>query len=148
MDGTLADVNHRLHYIQGPEKKNWKRFFEGQVSDTPVDSIRERILQLAADHEIVIVTGRPELYRPGTEAWLHKYHIPYSRVFMRPHGDHRPDYVVKKEILDHIGADRVVMAFDDREPVCDMYRDAGIDVTQVTSDQANQRINEQYRREA
>jgi beta-phosphoglucomutase-like phosphatase (HAD superfamily) len=148
MDGTLADVRHRLHYINGPEKKNWKRFFEGQVNDKPFAAIAQRVRALAADHEIVIVTGRPEEYRSGTEAWLHKFRIPFSRIYMRRAGDHRPDYIVKAELLDQIGPERVVLAFEDRPPVCEAYRQAGVRVVAVNHGEENREVNEAYRRMA
>jgi uncharacterized HAD superfamily protein len=148
MDGTLADVRHRLHYIKGPGKKNWKRFFEGQVHDRPVPQIAQQVRGLAKDHEIVIVTGRPENYRSGTEVWLRKYEIPFSRMYMRRKGDHRPDYVVKSEILRNIGPEHVVTAFEDRQPVGDMYRRQGIKVIEVNTGEENRQINEVYRKTA
>jgi beta-phosphoglucomutase-like phosphatase (HAD superfamily) len=146
MDGTLADVRHRLHYINGPGKKDWKRFFEGQVKDKPFAAIAERVRALAADHEIVIVTGRPDKYRGGTEAWLRKFRIPFSRIYMRPVGDHRPDYIVKAEILDQIGPDRIALAFEDRPPVCEAYRQAGVRVVAVNHGEENRDVNEAYQR--
>jgi uncharacterized HAD superfamily protein len=145
MDGTLADVRHRLHHIQGPGKKNWKRFFEAQVHDKPFAAIAQRVRDLARDNEIVIVTGRPEEYRSGTEAWLHKFRIPFSRIYMRPAGDHRPDYIVKGEILEKIGPQRVVLAFEDRQPVWEAYRRAGIQVVAVNHGEENREVNELYR---
>jgi hypothetical protein len=39
IDGTVADVHHRLHHIQGRGRKNWKRFFESMDYDTPIASV-------------------------------------------------------------------------------------------------------------
>ena len=146
MDGTLADVRHRLHHINGPGKKNWKRFFEAQVHDKPFAAIAQRVRDLARNHEIVIVTGRPEEYRSGTEAWLHKFRIPFSRIYMRRAGDHRPDYIVKGEILENIGPQRVVLAFEDRQPVWEAYRRAGVRVIAVNHGEENRDVNEVYQR--
>ncbi len=146
IDGTLADVRHRLHYIKGPGKKNWKLFFQNQIHDKPYGDIAQQVRTLAPNHEIVIVTGRPEEYRVGTEEWLRKYRIPFSRIYMRPAGDHRPDYVVKADILQEIGPERVLKAFEDQEPVCELYRDAGIDVVQVSNGEENRQVNELYRK--
>lgn len=144
MDGTLADVRHRLHFIKEPGKKDWKRFFEGQVDDKPFPAIVQRVRALARDHEIVIVTGRPEQYRGGTETWLKKFNIPVSRIYMRPPGDHRPDYIVKGEILRKLGPERVSIAFEDRRPVCEVYRRAGVRVIAVNHGEQNREINEEY----
>lgn len=131
MDGTLADVSHRLHFLNGP-KKNWKEFFAGMDDDPPSSVIVDWVKKLSPDYEVVIVTGRPEKYRPNTESWLRKYHVPFSRIVMRRHGDHRPDYVVKKDLLDQIGTDRVAFVIDDRPSVCDMWRSCGLRVFPIT----------------
>jgi hypothetical protein len=34
-DGTLADITHRLHFIQG-EHKDWPAFYRACVDDTPI----------------------------------------------------------------------------------------------------------------
>ncbi len=144
LDGTIADIRHRLHFVQGPGKKRWKRFFQAQESDLPVVSVLAKVRELSREHEIVIVTARPDLCRDGTERWLEKHKVPYSRMFMRPAEDRRPDYVVKAEILRKIGKERVVLVFDDRPLVCRMYREAGLKVVEIESDQANQAANELY----
>jgi uncharacterized HAD superfamily protein len=133
MDGTLADVGHRLHHIKGPGRKDWHRFFEGMDDDAPNAEIVNMVRSYAKDHEIVIVTGRPDAYRKRTVAWLNRYEVPFSRLFMRRERDHRPDYVVKKEILESLGAEkeRVTLVIDDRPSVCDMWRDCGLKVHQV-----------------
>jgi uncharacterized HAD superfamily protein len=146
MDGTLADVGHRLHYIRGKGKPNWKKFFSEQRHDLPIKAILKQVCELAGDHEIVIVTGRPKQYFHETQQWLRKYKVPYSRLYMRPKGDHRPDFLVKKDILKKdIGAQRVVMVLEDRPRVCEMYRQAGLKVIEVPSDQWSQEVNEVYR---
>ena len=96
MDGTLADVGHRLHYIRGKGKQDWKKFFSEQRHDLPIKPILKQVCELASNHEIVIVTGRPEQYFHETQQWLRKYKVPYSRLYMRPAGDHRPDFLVKR----------------------------------------------------
>src|SRR2546423_3037234 len=149
MDGTLADVGHRLHYIRGKGKPDWKKFFSEQRHDLPIKAILKQVCELAANHEIVIVTGRPEQYFHETQQCLRKYKVPYSRLFMRPAGDHRPDFLVKKDILKKkIGAQRVVMVLEDRPRVCEMYRQAGLKVIEVPSDQWSQEVNEVYRERA
>jgi len=144
IDGTIADVNHRLHYIRGNGRKEWKRFFAAMEQDPPVLSILQKIKKIAESYEIVIITGRPDEYRRQTESWLRKYNVPFTRLLMRASGDHRPDYVIKREMLDEAGRDRVALVIDDRPLVCQMFRDAGIRVFQVTSDEGNQQVNEIY----
>jgi phosphoglycolate phosphatase-like HAD superfamily hydrolase len=145
IDGTIADVRHRLHHIKGPGKKNWKAFFEAMDHDSPIEAMIRHVHELEKDHDIIIVTGRPEHYRARTEKWLKDNGVRYSRLFMRPDGDHRPDYAVKVEVLREYPKGQIVLAIDDRGPVCDMYEKNGVRCLRVESDEENQQVNELYR---
>lgn len=146
IDGTLADVRHRLHHVEGPGKKDWKAFFEKMDRDKPVREILEQVRGLSSRHGVIVVTGRPEQYRERTEAWLRKHRVPYERLFMRRKGDHRPDYEAKRVVFKDIDPKQVVLAIDDRPPVCEMYERHGIKCQLVVSDEKNQRVNEIYRK--
>ena len=148
IDGTIADVRHRLHHIKSGGKKNWKAFFEAMDHDTPIDSVIRQVHELERDHDIIVVTGRPEHYRQRTEKWLNDNGIRYSRLFMRPDGNHRPDYTVKAEVLREFPKGRIVLAIDDRGPVCDMWEKNGIRCVRIASDEANQQVNELYRKKS
>lgn len=146
LDGTIADVRHRLHHIQGGGRKNWKRFFEAMHLDRPIDGVIARVRELAQANDIVILTGRPETYEKITVAWLRQNDVPFSRLLMRRAGDHRQDYVAKEDLLHELPVERVRLAIDDRAPVCQMYRRHGIEVLEVESDADNQDVNEEYRK--
>lgn len=145
IDGTLADVRHRLHHIKNARRKNWKAFFEGMDRDTPIASTVAWVRSLAGHHDIIIITGRPEEYRARTEAWLKKNAIPFTEIFMRRNGDHRPDYEMKKEALKRWPKERIKLVIEDRPPVCDMWLKEGIRCVLLESDEANQMVNEIYR---
>ena len=148
IDGTIADVRHRLYHIHGQKKKNWPAFFAGVDRDSPISNIIEYVRKLAADHRILIVTGRPEPYRGRTEKWLAAQAVPYHKLFMRRKGDHRPDYDSKSEVLKNIPASQIVLAIDDRPPVCDMWERNGIRCMRIQSDVDNQQVNEVYRQKS
>ena len=133
IDGTLADVQHRLHFIKGPGKKDWKQFFRSAPKDAPIEIVVRWVNNLSPEYEAILITGRPGDYRSDTEAWLRQHGIRYSKLYMRRAGDHRPDTVVKQELLDEVGRERVAFVIDDRPPVCDMYRECGMRVFQVSS---------------
>jgi uncharacterized HAD superfamily protein len=145
IDGTLADVRHRLHHIRGGGRKNWKAFFEGMDRDTPIASIIAWVQSLVPQHEIVILTGRPEQYRARTIAWLNKQQVPFDVLVMRGNGDHRPDYEMKRDVLDRVPKHRIKLVIEDRPPVCDMWLKQGVRCVLVNSDEANQMVNEIYR---
>ena len=131
MDGTLADVTHRLHWIRGSKKKNWKRFFQEMSKDPPNPVVLEWVKNLVPEYEIFIVSGRPAEYRQATTDWLRRYQVPFSELHMRRSGDRRPDHIVKGELLDEIGDDRVAFVIDDRNSVCDMWRSNRLTCYQV-----------------
>lgn len=136
MDGTLADIRHRLHHVSGSGKKNWKRFFREMDRDLPNEEIVTMVRELQPGHEIVVVSGRPDDYRTMTEEWLRRHDVHWDEMHMRRSGDHRPDHIVKREILDRLLASgkRITLVIDDRPSVCEMWRAAGLNVHQVKSD--------------
>lgn len=46
IDGTVADLRHRLHFIQG-EKKDWDAFYSHAGEDSPIESVINVINSLA-----------------------------------------------------------------------------------------------------
>ncbi len=135
IDGTLADILHRLHFIQ-EKPANWPAFFAASADDKPIWEVIAIARALAkAGNTLVMSTGRSADIRKITEDWLRKYRIPFHDVYMRNVGDHREDNIVKSElydqILDHYNISKVDGVFEDRQQVVDMYRERGVRVFQV-----------------
>ncbi len=138
IDGTLADLSHRLHHIKPApgQRKNWAAFFDSVFGDAVHTDMRIILDRLYGngDHEVVYVSGRMERCRWATERWLILNCFPPGRVFMRKDGDYRPDYTVKEEILDRqlkLTPADVLCVLDDRDQVVDMWRTRGFRVLQV-----------------
>jgi uncharacterized HAD superfamily protein len=132
IDGTIANDDHRLHYIkQNP--KDWTAYFATCGGDAPI----AHIVELAkACHErcaIIYVSGRSDECRELTESWLVEHGLPFGHVYMRKAGDHRNDDVIKIEMLAQLRADNFepIMAFDDRDRVVAAWRTAGVPCAQV-----------------
>lgn len=132
IDGTLANLDHRLHHLP-----NWDKFFAEMHNDTPIPEIKWLANQLAAmsdmsspenDYCVLIVSARPDNYRDVTENWLLKHGIDYHRLYMRKAGDFRKDSIVKKEILQQITEDgfEPFLVIDDRAQVVAMWREYGL----------------------
>jgi hypothetical protein len=146
MDGTIADASRREAKFLKGKKKNWPGFFKDMEKDPPIKDVLDRVLELAETHDIVILTGRPDRYRPQTESWLKKYKVPALEVLMRRRGDTRRDFDSKSELMKELlGRRNVVLALDDREPVVDLYRKLGVNAVLIESDSMNQLVNETYR---
>jgi hypothetical protein len=135
IDGTLANIEHRLDYVRS-KPKNWKAFDAGIPNDKvnePVANIFWSLLD--TDNTIVLASGRNERSRQATEDWLFdNFLFGYEKLYMRKADDFRGDDIVKQEILDQIIADygkKPDMVFDDRKRVVRMWRDNGIFVFNV-----------------
>jgi hypothetical protein len=136
MDGTLADSRHREHFVQD-RHKNWKKFFDAMDADRPNAAIADWVRELAQSYDIVIVTGRPQVYLQNTIDWLQRYSVPFSQILMRRQGDRRPDFVVKEEMLAGLGPECIAMVIDDRPSVCDMWERRGLRCHRVVEGRRN-----------
>lgn len=144
IDGTLADLRHRLHYIQpetGTGKKDYDRFFAGVSADGYFDEVMELMDNLFRTHYVILLSGRPTNTGMATRLWLDRYWrsrqvLPYHRLFMRQSGDHRPDVEVKREIFDAmvragLRKDNVDVVIDDRPQIVALWRELELPVIQV-----------------
>jgi FMN phosphatase YigB (HAD superfamily) len=137
IDGTLANCQHRKHFVE-TSPKNWDAFFEACDRDEPIE-YTNKILDAIVNQGnsmILYATGRPERVREKTKAWLHYncYDIDDYQLYMRKDGDHRPDHIVKYEILWKIIEDwgrKPSMVFDDRNSVVKMWRENNVPCLQV-----------------
>jgi len=146
MDGTIADASRREAKFLRRKKKDWTGFFRDMENDPPIQEILARVHELAATHDIVILTGRPEKYRPQTESWLKQHKVTPVEVLMRRSGDSRPDFEAKGALMrDLLERRDVVMALDDRVPVCEQYTALGVRCIVIESNNLNQVVNETYR---
>jgi hypothetical protein len=83
-------------------------------------------------HSILVVTSRKEKYRGLTSMWLAKNNIRSHGLFMRADNDNRPDYEVKKDILDKITTLwSVTYAVDDNPNVIKLWEDHQIPTTKI-----------------
>lgn len=132
LDGTLADLTHRLHFIE-KSPKDWDGFFAACADDKPIYEVIAMLkAAFVADHRIEIWSGRSDVVRKETEKWLNLYGIPYELLRMRKAGDHREDKEVKGEWLDALSISRKPdLAFDDRNQVVEMWRSRGVRCCQV-----------------
>ena len=138
IDGTVADVAHRRHFLSGA-KPAWGKFFDEMVNDPPLRDVC-LLAELLGDHPLVnqgaiklfLFSGRPDTHRKETEDWLlvnaRSYFLKAEALLMRAEGDFRQDTIVKKEMLDSIRAQGydVRLVVDDRPSVCDMWVREGI----------------------
>jgi hypothetical protein len=120
IDGVVADVRHRLHHIEG-RPRQWDRFFAAAADDPPLPEGVELVRALAADHDVLWLTGRPERNRRLTTAWLAAQGLPTEPLLMRPDRDFRPARLTKRDELRRLRADRrIAVVVDDDPDVVDL----------------------------
>lgn len=132
IDGTIANIDHRLHFVKN-DPKDWKSFFIQMVNDTPREDMREILIEHQKQgRTIIFVSGRPDTHREFTQNWLSKHGFDGWTLIMRKGGDTRVDTIVKAEIYDRYFADKeVVQVIDDRPSVIRMWKEKGLNVLDV-----------------
>ena len=130
IDGTLADIEHRRHFVEG-KKKDFDSFNAAMVNDTPNAPIVDLMWMCLGRFDltqVIFCTGRMEQYREVTRNFLlddcevedflslvmdkHRHKPKYRRMvedtldvflIMRPdERRHDPDHQIKQEMLDDI----------------------------------------------
>lgn len=149
LDGTLADIGHRLHYISSPPK-DWRAFFRACADDAPCAHVIETLQRLRkGGAEIWVWTGRSDEVVSETQRWLYDHKVfksvplldwePFpapEMLRMRKAGDHRPDHELKQEWLSEVEPPewkrlKIGGVFEDRARVVQMWRESGVPCYQV-----------------
>lgn len=132
IDNTLADVQHRWHYLSG-ENRDWKGWFADQHKDEPHQAVFDVLHALAADNQtVLVVTAREERFREETLEWLNR-HINFffdsDSMLMRPNGEREDDTTLKiKMIRDWLSRRplyKIGGIFEDRHRIIDAFREEG-----------------------
>jgi hypothetical protein len=132
VDGTLANVEPYLHYVRG-SSRDYDAFHEASIDALPNIDVLEMLNNSVNDGQaILIVTSRKEKWRGLTSMWLAKNNIRSHALFMRSDDDNRPDYEVKKDILNKINKYwDVTHAVDDNPSVIALWEDHKIPTTKI-----------------
>lgn len=135
LDGTLCNIDHRLHHVQGEKKKRRWDLFNKEIPNDSLNTWCADLIEKMSVRTInsisirtVLCSGRVDSTRNDTEEWLFEHAISYDNLFMRHRKDFRQDSVIKEIILDFEILPRynVLFAIDDRQQVVDMWRRRGL----------------------
>jgi len=135
IDGTVADLSHRLHLIRG--KKDYDAFYNACAFDEPIEEMCRLVKTIwSAGADIVFITGRPHSVYDQTRTWVNK-HIQLDdrfTLFMRQNADYRKDTIIKKELFyEYLTDKEIEFVLEDRTSVTEMWRGLGLRVLQVAS---------------
>lgn len=138
VDGTLADVDPLLHWIVNQDrttenfKRNFDKFHSESIYCVPHSNVVDMLWEKVNDFDIIVVTARQEKWRAHTAYWMVKNDIPHTAMFMRQDKDFRPDYEIKKDILDHVNLFwDVKHAVDDNPNIIRLWEENGIPTTKI-----------------
>lgn len=137
VDGTIADVEHRRHLVNGDKgfKPDWNAFRQATADDTPVEhvcDIAKRFIK-SGDH-VAFFSARNESEREITEKqiseWIGDDH---KGLFLRPNDSYEPDEEFKARLADQFEGmgGKIDLVFDDRNKVVEMWKNRGTTVVQV-----------------
>ena len=130
LDGTLADIDHRLHLVKG-EKQDWDLFYERCVDDRPIRPAIVLCRTLFRSHRVEIWSGRNDVVREQTEIWLEAHSVPYDGLRMRPAATPYVKDVELKESWLLSSSWQPDVIFEDRQRIVDMWRRNGVFCCQV-----------------
>ena len=132
IDGTIADVTHRLKYVRNLHddpnwKADWDAFHKGCVLDAPKQEVIE-VVNCTSDwgvKDVYYLSGRNSVVREETMGWMREHmcaprtlcaegRIKYRQedwsdadfdkyLHMRRKKDRRPDTVIKAEMVAKLG---------------------------------------------
>lgn len=129
LDWTLANLEHRLHYIKTPwQPKDWQGFFSEVSKDTVIENVA-RIWHSLSSPTIckVILSGRSNQCAFQTEEWLSKNWFKYDFILMRDSWDERDDTDVKRDMYNMcLKWNDILWVFDDRRRILDMRQEEGV----------------------
>jgi phosphoglycolate phosphatase-like HAD superfamily hydrolase len=115
IDGVLADVRHRLRFLQR-RPKDWNAFFRAAPDDPAHPEGLAVAARLAEDHDVVLLTGRPERCRADTLAWLARHDVRFVALRMRDERDRRPAARLKVDVLRALARERPIAVMVDDDP--------------------------------
>lgn len=146
LDGTLALIQHRRHFVERERnQQDWKSFFKACSADIPNMPVIHVMESLRRSADIWIFSGRSDEVRAMTVDWLAEHtsfgHYDFDAAFgdqdiltMRAEGDYTPDDELKQSWLNTMLKEdrkRLVAVFDDRDRVVQMWRRNGVQCFQV-----------------
>lgn len=142
LDGTICDIRQRLHYISDGISE-WDKFYLACDKDEPIKPtilVVQSIYKRNPHIKPIIITGRSDIAKSATIAWLNKNKVPFYGIYMRKQGDFTEDHILKKRLLREFIADynqisnhsgvSILFALEDRQSCVDMWKEEGIPVLQ------------------
>jgi hypothetical protein len=137
IDCVISDDAWRIPYIDWEATDPYSRYDHYHQLAAFDQLCNREILHTAPPEGVVLFTAMPENYRPLREAWLRHHRVAYLKMYMRPTQCHLPSEDLKEKMLFHLFKDyainnlNILCAYDDRQPVIEMYRSYDVEAKLV-----------------
>lgn len=135
LDGTIANLNHRLHFVRREGKKDWGSFFRECGKDTLYPCVAGLVkLEQNSGTDIVFCSGRDEEQcRDLTHNWLQSHEFIAPTLVMRPKLNYKADNITKVMLYKYEIEPyyNVKYVLDDRTQVVEAWRKLGLVCFQV-----------------
>ena len=134
VDGVLSNNTGRVHLLHQDDKTRdecWQEFLDASAQDDIYEDTAAllKVLYLFG-YEVLLVTGRAKQYHYLLDEWLEKYNIKQyiSEIYERADGDHRKDYIIKKEIYNKylLNTYKIFGIYEDNDDCVEMWRSLGL----------------------
>lgn len=128
VDGTLADSEYRLAYLE-QKPKLWDKFYSESLNDKYIPAVyNEYVKHKKLGNNIIVITGRSENTRAITEEWLLRKNILYDKLFLCPNSKTgTSQHIVKKEIISSLLKEfNIIAGYDDNENMKEVYHELNI----------------------
>lgn len=135
IDGVLADAAGRQHFIDGPDRRDWDRFFAMCGEDPLIEEVAVLLSLLDASLNVVLLTGRPLSVQTETLAWMKRYDLRWDILIMRNFGDHSAAKEFKSVSIQEMRLNGIipVLAFEDDRRNVQMFRDEQVPCVYIHS---------------
>jgi len=147
LDGTIADVRHRMHYIRpnpavdpvtGKKvKRRFDLFHAACVDDGVIEPVAALYRRFVADPDVtvVVLSGRDHATLDATVDWFDRMGLPQPDELLLKQGDQGLPDVEQKRVranqLENKYGRPIDMVFEDRQRVVAMWKERGTFVFDV-----------------
>lgn len=122
IDGTVADLTHRLHYLE-EKPKNYDAFYDEVDKDLPINQVIDIVRDLSEKYFIVITSGRTNKTCDKTINWLSRNGVPYDALLMKQWYFIQTDIEAKTSIYNKcLKGKNIIMSIDDRPSIVALWR--------------------------
>jgi hypothetical protein len=144
IDGTICDWKPRASNHENPGRQDLDKYKAyvaklmkpgDLIKDKPIEAIREILkgLRQSTRHFVIVyLTGRSEIHRDETQAWLGEHGFPNGNLIMRGAEDWRSAVDFKRDEIKNIKIPhKPILALEDEPEVAKMMVEEGVTVLQV-----------------